>query len=119
MDEHGEVDPHLGVEERRTDGAARVDHREHRRRGHVAEAGDPGGVAIEVDGIILPHRLRVLADLLLAHLVRVGGVGLALCADVNRQLGLPPARGAVDERSHVENRDHQKELKRLRKERST
>ena len=62
--------PDLGVEHRRAHRAGRVDDREHRRRGHVAEARGLGLLAVEVDGVVLADRQRVLADLLLAHLVR-------------------------------------------------
>ena len=77
VDHHREVDAHLGVEPRAADGAPRVDDREHRRRGDVAEAGRLRLLAVEVDGVVLADRPGVLLDLLLAHLVLERRVGLA------------------------------------------
>ena len=77
VDHHREVDADLRVEDRRRHRAGRVDDREHRRRRHVAEARRLRLLAVEVDGVVLAHRVRVLADLLLAHLVLEGREGLA------------------------------------------
>jgi hypothetical protein len=84
VDHHREVHADLGVEHCRTDRPGRVHDGEHRRRGDVAKAGRPGLLAVEVDRVLLAHRVRVLADLLLAHLVLVGGVGLPLGVRVDR-----------------------------------
>ena len=47
------------------------------RRATSRKPAAPRRLAVEVDEVLLPHRARVLADLLLAHLVLDGWVGLS------------------------------------------
>src|SRR4051794_22059129 len=59
-----EVDADLGVEHRRAEGHAAVDDAEHRRRDNVAIPGRARRLEVDVERVLLPHRDRVLADLL-------------------------------------------------------
>ena len=62
--EHGEVDPHLRVQERGGEPGPAVDDREHRRRHEVGVSRGPRGLEVEMERVGLADRARVLADLL-------------------------------------------------------
>jgi hypothetical protein len=72
-----EVEPDLGVEDRRRDRRTAVDDGEHRRSHHVAVAGGPRRLDVEVQRVRLPHGEGVLLDLLAADGVDDRRVALA------------------------------------------
>src|SRR5262249_33626246 len=83
VDHHGEVDLRVGVEYGRPNRGRAVDHGEHRRRHDVLVAGRTRRLDVHMNGVSLPHHAGILLDLLPAHRVQRGLVGLAdrLCAD--------------------------------------
>jgi hypothetical protein len=72
-----EVDLELGIKERREKSAAGVDDHEHRRCDHICVAGGARGLNIEVQGVGLADRFRVLANLFTPHRVKQWRVALA------------------------------------------
>jgi hypothetical protein len=77
VDHAREVDPDLGVEQRRPQRGEAVDDREHRRRHDVVVARRPRGLDVEVQRVGLTDRQGVLADLLAPDGVLRGRIGLA------------------------------------------
>ena len=77
VEHRGEVDPDLGIEDRRAHRGGAVDDGEHRRRDDVAEAGRRGGVSVVVDLRSRPDGVRELAHLLAPDLVGRRGPLLA------------------------------------------
>src|SRR4029079_13952 len=69
VDHRREVDPDVGVENRRAEGGRAVDDGEHRRGDDVAKPCLSGSFAVVVDRLGLADSVRVLADLLEPDLV--------------------------------------------------
>src|SRR2546423_951943 len=76
VNHHREVQPDLGVEDRRPDRGRAVDHREHGGRDEIGISHPARRIEVEMHGIGLPHRARVLADLLPADRVEDGLIRL-------------------------------------------
>src|SRR5205823_194188 len=86
VNHHREVQPDLGIEDRRPDRGCAVDHREHGGRDEIGMSRRARRIEVEMHGVGLPHGPRVLTDLFAAHRVEDGLIRLtdSACVDWHR-----------------------------------